>query len=91
MFNLNSDKGIQGFRRAVQEADDEGDSPFDMIEVKWPLPMLEVRMTLKKYQNCINTFDLNLIRYCKIERISIYKCYKLIAVTLQIFFLSCMM
>ena len=47
MFNLNSDKDIQGFRRAVQEADDEGDSPFDRIEVKWPLPMLEVRMTLK--------------------------------------------
>ena len=44
MFDLSTDKGTQGFRKAVQEADEEGDSPFDRIEVTWPLPMLEVRV-----------------------------------------------
>ena len=42
IFDLNTDKGVHGFRQAVQAADEEGDSPFDRIEVCWPLPMLEV-------------------------------------------------
>lgn len=41
IFDLNSDRGIQSFRSAIQEADEEGDSPYDRIEVSWPLPMLE--------------------------------------------------
>lgn len=41
IFDLNSDKGIQNFRKAVQDSDEEGDSPYDRIEVSWPLPMLE--------------------------------------------------
>ena len=46
IFDLNTDKGVHGFRQAVQAADEEGDSPFDRIEVCWPLPMLEVSYIL---------------------------------------------
>ena len=49
MFDLSSDNGTQVFRKAVQEADEEGDSPFDRIEVSWPLPMLEVGILFNKF------------------------------------------
>ena len=44
----------------MQDADEEGDSPFDRIEIYWPLPMLEVRLGARKYiitKTCLYNSD----------------------------------
>lgn len=75
MFDLNHDRGTQSFRKAIQEADDEGDSPFDRIEVSWPLPMLEVSpceyclgvYLMRKYMNRLSyLYSLSKCPRCKL-------------------------
>lgn len=42
VFDLKSEAGLRQFKNAVTDCDEDGNSPFDRIEVTWPFPMLEV-------------------------------------------------
>ena len=42
VFDLNTDSGMKEFKKAVTDCDEDGNSPYDRIEITWPVPMLEV-------------------------------------------------
>jgi len=41
-INLQTEAGLKQFQQAIVEADDDGTSPYDRIEVTWPFAMIEV-------------------------------------------------